>query len=851
MSLKRTLLAGLAVIILAPAMLLGVLVARFDPNDYAPAIARAVQRATGRTVTFGSPIRFVLSLTPTIQADNVTLSNPAGFADANLITLSHVEAKISLSSLLSKRVDILNLLLVKPDIRLQSLANGQSDWDFTGAAGQQSVSLGGYKLALETVEIQNASIVFEDASGKPTQTLVLQDATGTADTVSAPLKIAAQASVNNVPVTLNGIVGPVERFSGIGDGPWPVNLTLNAAGAALNITGNVARPRKAAGYQFTLSGNIPALEALSPLLPPGVLVSTLPAIHGVTASAIIADQGAAMPAIRNLSIQAASSDLSSLRPGLTLTNLVIGMASLNAPVTINTTGSIGPMPLSLTGSLGSLARLLNPAWLPATAQPSGGNFPVVLQAQAGNATLTVSGGIATPASLAGVALAVNVTIPDLSALAPLAGQALPAWKNILAQGSIIDPGGLGLGQAAGLDGLTLTMDNAALGGDASLYFEKLPRLQVALKAQQINLDGLLATLPTSNPTTPAAAPAATPATATPPTLPGTLVVPTTPLPTTPLQSFNADIQLAADSLVYDKATYTALQGHAVLQNGVLSINPFTGILPGGDVSATASLDTNQNPAAANWTLNAPALALAPLLQAFNQPGTAEGTLQVSFTGSGTGNSLHDILASMNSQLGVASVNGAVDSTVLETLFGPALRVVNLPDAALMVPGQVPLRCFALRADTTNGLTAITALTLDSNRMQVQGGGQIKFADETLGIVLLPQLLPVGVNPAIPVEIGGTLANPLLQSAPQDALHSAAATAPGLQTLLMQQVSGVATPTIDICPAALALGRLGKPGPAATPLAAAMPAAGSSPVAGGPPPQAPASPKNLLNSLLGQ
>ncbi len=848
MSLKRTLLAGLAVIILAPAVLLGVLVARFNPNDYAPAIAQAVQNATGRSLTFGSPIRFVLSLTPTIEADNVTLSNPPGFADANLLTLSHVEAKISLASLFSKRVDILNLLLVNPAIRLQRLANGEADWDFTSAPGQQSVTFTGYQVALEAVEIQNAGIVFDSAAGKPVQTLLLQDAKGTAPSVSAPLNITVQAAVNNLPITLSGMVGPIERFSGIGSGPWPVNLTLNANGATASITGNVAQPRKASGYQFTLNGNIPALEALSPLLPAGLLINALPPVHGLTASAMIADQGAAMPAIRNLSVTAATSDLSSLRPGLVLTNLTLGMASLNAPVTINAAGKIGAMPLNLTGSLGSLAHLLNPAWLPATAQPSGGNFPVVLQAQAGDATLTVSGGIATPTNLAGVALALNLAIPDLSSLSPLAGAPLPSWKNIVVQSTVIDPGGLGLALAAGLDGLTLTMDNAAFGGDASLYFEALPRVQLALKAQQVNLDALLAAVPV--PASTAASAPAIPASA-PPALPGTLIIPTAPLPTALLQSFNADIQVAADSLIYSKATFTALQGHAALQNGVLTINPLTGILPGGDVSASATLDTTQNPATANWSLNAPALALNPLLLAFNQPGSAEGTVQVSLTGSGTGTSLHDIAAGMSGQLGIASVNGMVDAAVLETLFGPTLRVVNLPDAALLVPGPVALRCFALRADTTGGLSTITALTLDSSRIQVQGGGQVKFGDETLGISLLPQLLPAGTNPAIPVEIAGTLAAPVLQSAPQDAVHSAAAVAPGLQAALTQQISSGPAPNIDICPAALALGRLGKPGPAAAPLASAAPTISVPPSPNGTPTPTPSGPKNLLNSLLGQ
>ncbi|MDR3520306.1 MAG: AsmA family protein [Acidocella sp.] len=810
--MKRALLAILALVIVLPALVVAVLVASFNPNDYAPQIATAVRQATGRTLTFGGPIRLTLSLTPTIEADDVTLSNPAGFADANFVTLQHLEAKISLWPLFSHRIDILSLILVSPSINFQTNLAGQANWDFAAPAAHSHNLISGYDIALESVDVQKALITLKDADGHPLQTLALQDIRGTADSVAGPLKLTATAAVNNVPVTLSGMVGPVERFSGIGSGPWPMALTLTGGGAQASINGTVADPRTASGYNLTLDASIPALETVAPMLPAGPLTSLLPPIHGLTVTALIADQGSAMPTIRNLSIKAAGSDLSSLRPGLTLNNLDIAMPSLNAAVSLNAAASLGGMPLALTGSLGSMARLLNPAWLPATAQPGTGNFPVTLQAQAGNAILNISGGIATPANAAGVALAVNLTIPDLSTLSPLAGFSLPAWKNIALQTSIIDPGGLGLGQAAGLDGLALTMDNAALGGDASLYFDKIPRLQVALKGQQIDLDALRAAFP---------APPAVSATAT----PAGFIIPSAKLPLDVMKNFDADIQLAADSVVFNKATYTAFQGHAVLQDGVLTLNPLTGLLPGGDITASASLDATKDPAAASWTLNAPALALGPILKSFGEPDKAQGTMQVAMSATGTGDSLHDILASATGQLGLASVNGVADGAVLGSLFGPLLRADALPDSIVSAPGPVPVRCFALRLDAAGGVGTISTLTLDSSRLQLQGSGHLGFGDETLAVTLQPSI--PGTPPTIgaTVTLGGSFTAPTLAAAP------AATAAPAN--------------TNDLCPAALALGRLGKPGPAAPPPVSATPAAN------GAAPPAPSGPKNLLNLLNGQ
>ncbi len=809
MTIKRALLALVALVVVLPILLAMVLVARFDPNSYAPEISAAVQKATGRTLVFGGPITLALSFSPTIEADNVTLSNPPGFADANFVTLRHLEAKISLLPLLSHRIDILSLILVNPAITFQTNAAGQANWDFSApSAGGVSLRPRGYEIALESVDVQKALVTLKDASGHPVQTLALQDVRGTATSVAAPLNLTATAAINNTPIALSGMVGPVERLSGIGSGPWPVNLTLTSNGASATLTGNVADPRTATGYALTLKASIPALEAFAPMLPAGLPNSLLPPIHGLTVTAAISDQGAAMPAIRDLSIKATGSDLSSLRPGLALDSLDIEMPSLNAPITINATATDGPMPLSLSGRLGAVARLINPAWLPATAQPGSGNFPVTLQAQAGQATFNVTGGIATPMNAAGVALAVNLTVPDLSTLSPLAGFYLPAWKNIALQTTIIDPGGLGLSQAVGLDGLTLTMDNAAVGGDASLYAGKVPRLQMALKGQQIDLDALLAAWPAPS----TAAVSATP------------VIPTAKLPLDAMKRFNADIQLAADSVVFNKATYTAFQGHAVLQDGVLTLNPLTGILPGGNITASASLDTTKEPAAAAWSLSAPALALGPVLKSFGQPNNAQGTMQVTLNATGVGDSLHDILSSASGQLGLASVNDVVDGSVLGSLFGPVLRADALPDTVLSAPGPVPVRCFALRMDATNGTGTISTISLDSGRLQLQGNGHLNFGDETLAITLMPTIPGTPPNAGTPVALGGTFTTPKLTLNP-----SATATAN----------------TGDMCPAALTLGRLGKPGPAApAPVSAA-------PATNGTTPAAPSGPKNLLNLLNGQ
>jgi AsmA protein len=255
-------------------------------------------------------------------------------------------------------------------------------------------------------------------------------------------------------------------------------------------------------------------------------------------------------------------------------------------------------------------------------------------------------------------------------------------------------------------------------------------------------------------------------------------------------------------------------------------------------------------------IDAPALALSPFLKAIDVPNTAQGTMQAQLTASGTGDSLHDMASTMNGQLGMAMVNGIVDGSVLENLFGAVLRTVGLPEKLVGAQGPVAVRCFALRVDATNGTGAVRALTLDSSRLLVQGGGTLNFGNETLGVVLRPQMQLIGNQIGVPVEIGGTFAAPVTGVAPFGALQDAARTAVGLPLNLAQEVVGgggflgkvastlgVSQP--DVCPVALNLGRLGQPGPAAPPPFA------SASSSNGIIPTITSGPKSLLNSLFGK
>ncbi len=846
-----------AAVIIVLAGIAAYFAATFNPNQYAPGIIKAVDQATGRQLTLTQPLRVHLSFSPEIEASGVALSNPAGFAAPDFLKIAQLKAQIALLPLLSHRLDVAKLTLLSPALVLDRDQAGRADWNFSAAKSSAPANPAAapptqpqgkpWQIAIKTVDVENGTLTINDA--KPV-VIAISNMTGTADSLAAPLHVAADAVLGQTPFHISGLLGPIERFSGIGDGPWPVDLTIALGSATASIKGGISHPGMGRGYDLTVNASIPNLQTAAASLPPSVLGGlALPPVQNITAQARIVDQDSAIPAIDNLSVKAGASDLSSFRPGLALSALDLEMASLDKPVSLTASGNVGTSPLSLKGNFGPPQALLNRAWLPASMPPQT-NFPVAVSAQAGNATASVNGAIASPETLAGVALAIKASVPDLSTLGPLAGKALPDWKNINAQTTLIDPGGLGLRNAAGLDSLAVTMENAAFGGDASLFFGAAPRLQLAVKAGQVDFDALEAAMP-APPAPPA--PAATPA----PAAPGP-AAPASPLPLGRLKTASADIQLSADTLIWRGVNYTALQAHGVLANGVFKVNPVTAQLPGGAMTANATLDATKDPAAETLNINAPALGLAPFLKAFGVPDTAQGTVQAQTNLSASGGSLAAVAASLSGQLGLALVNGVVDGSVMDKLFGSMLRTVGLPANLVDAQGPVMVRCAALRIDAANGIGTVRTLTLDSSRLLVQGGGTVNFGNQTLAVILRPQLQLIGTTLGVPVLISGSFENPVTQVAPVHTVTQAAQSAAGLPVNLTQRIFGN-VPILgkaanalglgtgpDVCPAALALGRLGQPGPAAPPPMTNAPTAAA-------PGAAPAQtgPKNLLNSLFGK
>ncbi len=816
MTLPRPLRIGSIVLtaVLALAVAGGAVFAiRFDPDSLKPALIEAVRQATGRDLALNGPIRLKFSPRPGFRATDVAFANPPGFSRPDMATVQSMDVQIGLLPLLSGQIRIDRLILIRPDIRLETTASGNANWRTVPAHTAPRAQIApsvvpttprtehrfgriATTIAIDTLVIQDGMIAYRDDAAGKSATFAISQLKASAATPDSAIQLDADAIFNgtafNVAATTGSLTGSIDQSAAA---PWPVRLALTAGTAKLTADGSVSHPLQPTGYDLAVAGNVPDTAILT-LLMQGY---ALPPLHDVTFSARIAGTGSAPLAISALVLHAGAQDLNAYVAGLTLIALDIDAPGADQPMKIAAAAKAADTPITIAGTLGSPTLLMPYAKM--------APFPVDLKMQAGGAAATATGTIADIRAMTGAKLTVAAQVPNLSALSRLARHPLPDLKSLAFHAALSDPDG-GFQHGVALSGLTLAGPDGDVSGDVRLGFGPRPSLTAAIVSTRIDLDAIAGALNRTQTAAPDASPGATP-----PPQPavrhgGTRLFSTDPLPFDLLRTADADLSLKIAVIRSDGADYKSIDAHAVLSGGKLTVDPFAAELPGGHLTATLSADAATAEPPVHLTLRAPGLALKTILAAAQQPPYATGTMEVYADLGGTGTTPHAIAASLDGFLGLAVTAGTLDNRLLGSLLGtvnPSLSALDL----VRNGGTTSVRCFGLRAEAHNGTGTLQALALSSSLLTMTGGGTVDLGAETLAMTLRPRVRIGGTGVVIPVALSGPIREPAAKVSELTTAEAGAAIAAGI-------LNG---DRADVCPPALAAAR-GLPVPEPAPSKAA-------------------------------
>ncbi len=788
---RRIGLITAAIAVLLPVAVVAGVAASFDADALKLRLADAVRRSTGRELTIAGPVGLTWSLVPTVALRDVSLSNPPGLSRPAMAHAAQLDVRIALLPLLSRRVEVRGVTLVEPDILLERDAAGRPNWQFTPAAappaapGAASRPAARMQVAVDAVRVVDGRVGWRTGTG--VVELLAPAVTAAAAGPGEPVALSGTLSLAGLDLNVTGTTGPL---AAIGAAPWFLRVVLQGSGVQAGANGTLGP-----GGVLALQASVADLMALEP-----ALGRALPPLHDVQASARLLPDGLA-----DVRAQAGAADLSAFVPGVKLTHATLTAPAMAQPVAVTADALAGSAPVAVTAQAETLAALL-----------AGGPVPGQATLAAVGATLEARGNLAgVTGRLLDLAqtldFAVSARVPDLAALGALAGLTPPPLRDVEfdARVSATEAG------AIALRGMRLASAQGDVSGDVVLGRTPRPSMRGTLASQRLDLGAWLA-----QPAAPADAPPpalAGPAPASPGAASPAPLLSDRPLPFYLLWKADADLHLMLNEVLWHGASYHAVTGRLLLQDGALRLGPVQAQAPGGALQATLLADAAAPVPTIELGLKAPGLVLGPILAGFGAPESMAGQVDADVQLKGAGNSARAIAASLDGHLGLAMVDGELDNAWMAGLLGTALR--GLP---MELGGQSAVRCLALRFDAAGGQAAARALLLDATRLHLEGEGGVNLADETLDLRLRALVRLGSTWLAAPVHLAGPW------RAPRPEVAAGGPARGGL-------VIG-ATPGPDACPAQLAMARDGQAGP--------MPAAS---VAS----EAPRSvkPADLLRSLL--
>ncbi len=233
-----------AVLLIAMIVTAYFILSTYDYNKFKPRIAKVVEDATGRELTLAGDIDLEVGLSPTLVVEDVSFQNAAWGSRPELAKLKRFEIQITLLPLILKRIAVKRIILVSPDILIETDSSGKSNLDFKTEEGGESQEPKDKKnarfprVALRQALIENSRITFKDGTSAKIHVFNGQTFRSTSEAYDSPLRVEFKGALNDIPLAFAGTLGPIHALADAGQA-WPLDLTIKTAGTTVSVNGSV------------------------------------------------------------------------------------------------------------------------------------------------------------------------------------------------------------------------------------------------------------------------------------------------------------------------------------------------------------------------------------------------------------------------------------------------------------------------------------------------------------------------------------------------------------------------------------------------------------------------------------
>ena len=300
--MKKFLKISLSAIILLLIVLTGFLYS-IDVNQYKADIVDIVKEKTGRDFVIEGDIGLALSLIPTFKVEGVRLGSAPWGSNPDMVKIGRFEAEVSLLPLLKGIFQINHLIVIDPEIFLETNKEGKGNWVLEGMTPQEETeaSITLPAINISEITITGAKFTYKDGKTGKTTVIRVDEISSHTRSFSDPTELTIKASYNNIPINLSGTLGPLDVLAA--NKPYQIDLEGNIKTAKFSVSGKIEKPLEGKDIEITLSFAVASLSDLNELAE-----TKLPAIGPIAFSAVMTQSDDVIQ-IKNIKLKIDQTDL--------------------------------------------------------------------------------------------------------------------------------------------------------------------------------------------------------------------------------------------------------------------------------------------------------------------------------------------------------------------------------------------------------------------------------------------------------------------------------------------------------------------------------------------------------------
>ena len=223
---------GLAVLLAVLIVTVVVMPSFIDWTKYRNGIAAELEQALGRRVVIEGSVDASMLPSPRLSLRGARLGNLDGASSPTMAQVDAMEVHLAFWPLLSGHIVATSVILHKPVIALERLADGRGNWQFTGPErGNELIRWN--RTIVESIKFENAviedgTITYRDAQSGVSERVEGVNARFAIDGLYGPLRLAGELHYDSIPLRMTLSTG---RLDPAGQTATPFNVTAEVRAA--------------------------------------------------------------------------------------------------------------------------------------------------------------------------------------------------------------------------------------------------------------------------------------------------------------------------------------------------------------------------------------------------------------------------------------------------------------------------------------------------------------------------------------------------------------------------------------------------------------------------------------------